>query len=1792
MPYFPQSVPADINPPRLTSALSRAVESFQLPQHPKLYRTFLELVDTTVVANHDTALGNIIEFVSNPITLGLLNSWSEHSADAHDLKELGHFLGDRKSPAISKPIIDAKSGRLQLSGELERCFVLALILERQPRTPGDSGQWLYWLRVWLVLHAFMRSRRGIRLDENIRVVANGLRNGCDTNQQWLSFFLSLQISNRDQPLSAFNHRINIGARKRLRDDHLLPKEKAALNALIEISSNKDKQIKSSLGLPAPMLDAQTIASAIWQNTEALAIGDEGDSKLIASPSGETEFVCTEPPTGFTPAERKLSARTVLFATAETMQFLPWSWQRPNPLESRDLERWIDQELSANPPSSPRALATALIWVACALGRSVTRMLAIRIDDAPSDEWIFDAEDGNFRRLPPMRKPGWLPDDQAQLWIVPSASEIVVRPPPTARMILIQAAGDSTTAATLRELWPKGHNSPPETAILDCLHEVSKRLTRSMPSEVLPQRTFNLHHDAVLARLIASHPQSALAGSHSYAQWSLHTVEKLLDAPATGHSEAHWRQIALGSRLAILEAPLRNAVKNATRHVISTRASGDPVALHNAFTAYTVIALLAATGGRPIRSPFESVLHFDFDEHLIFLDDKHGSPHQDSGRVLPIPRPLAAFVRTRYLPHLRALSETLSGSAPALAKEIHLCASEQPTGAIPFFFFLDPESLEWREVSPSNVFMNTGIDWPLPANVFRHRLANRLREHKIDPEIIDGLLGHGEWGNDTWSVNSFRCWADDMRSARPALESIFHSLRFRPIRGLTFSVQTIRAAERSEPPPAIRFGSEARQHERNRRFVAAIRDAKWQIREFLGGKRLEDLDSDSLDQLADRLAKSADGMPSATGAIRLAYFQRQLEKVERQSGRRLRPRSERLFVQEEPSLFTSDFHGSQKTLRRLQELLPPATLDTIALQSLGAALSLCIESRVCDERLLLDVAANKNCRAVMLGEYFYLEYGCVEPGTDAAGRRFRISSRCAFWFARAKTRTGVAASSVVPAVFRPIADSLPHKPTTIRSLIAALIRVVRPANALTFPGIVCGALSGELSTATLGWRDMTRLKTGRRIDLSDAADTAMTALAKVPFRPPAPPKIADSDARIAAGKLLKEIRSILNERPSRSAGQKNPRRVVVSDISVAIRRAAKVGVPPAILLLAQWINALAQPTGRKTLALSTLQRYLSALAWRFENEMLTIDLLDADSEDLTEAYERILLSADKATGTFELERLASFHGWLRSNFDIESPDWQELPVAKPGLGISPGFIQPHEYLSALSMIRRDARLDSFEQTCAAMLLLLSYRFGLRRREALGLRRSDWDNSDERIVVTVAPNSMRKLKTTSSRRQVPQVFSLEPPEENLITTLLTRHYSEHGDDHAQPLLAIDDAHKLTSVVLNTLKQVTGNPQTTLHHARHSAANLVAINALHLSLPGWTTAGVGNDVSTCLLGSSSTASRRHGWAIARFLGHASPKTSCRSYLHFVFDWADDLIGIRPDVNAATSKDVHSITSLDAFKVLPKIDPPNAEAEPRKIDLAAVLEIFRLYGRGVRPISIVTGLSLELASVERCVRVLEHPNFTKSGSELVEFADLGEKQGDTNDNHENDSTERPTGIGRWSAVGKSVQSQGDTAWNRLIAWAKANPIMTKAAPLIGLDELRQMVGASNQLLAWRAEHFSFLRVALELLGVEAAQYKMFGSARILPRTICQAEAAGFRIAPRPEHSKRGASKRSSKLQIDSASSGPDCEFVLSRAAIVFDENDAHTIRNRHQLALMVTALAITFAEASRSSVLTAKAH
>ena len=1731
---------APFSPPISTTtfALKKTLDFYQdsLSANPECFEILCRLVDTTLVADHPLALDTVLNFVSNQTTLRHLISWKECTRGAQELCWLGSALIDLHPLYAPTSLSTSKPARAHFRGSLDKHHLLALLTEHHLGSEQDPFQWMHQLRSWLLVQAYTRNSRQIRLDENIRTVARSMLLGCDQDTQWLGLFFKLQHNRPPRSFSELNLRLAEKARSLLTSKNTLPKEKATLAAIIQISTGQDKEAKDAQLIPAPISVSKSAKGNI-ELSQSFVFDEETDADDIAYANPSLNLIVQETPENYSPAQRLLSTQTVLMANREQIQFLPWSWQRPNIFEIRRLDKWIATTLSTESVASPKAIATTIIWVARTLGRTPARTLGITIDNQPGDEWTLCRSTARFLRTPPMRKAGWRPDERSRQWVLPSASEITVTPPDQVRLVLMHALQNIPAAKTLRDIWPSQTTKAAELEARATLKEICPRLSGAELAEVLPQHVFEEHHDAVQARLLASHPQSALAGAHSYAQWSLETVTRLLSPNSPPNAKDTARIIGLGSRLAPLESELRQAIRTSSKYVMETRKRGDPIALHNAFTAYVAVALLAATGSRPIRSPFESIRYFDLNEEFVFIDDKQEQSLEQSGRIVPLPSGFATFLQKRYLPHLHGLAIHLREKAPALATELFLTAGQQPSGRMPFLVFINASN-EWIEISPSALYRYADIDWPLPTNLFRHRFANQLRVFGVDAEVVEGLMGHAEWDNHTWSYTSIRSWADDVGHAQSAIDQAFRSLRFRPLRGLSphgeLSTQTT-----TEHLEELQFGAEARRRERMRRFRSTISEAKFTTQAFLSGRKLGDLTPAELDELADRLTQYENGLPIATAGIRLAYLLRQLHKLERNSGTRRRPSKERLIVVNTPSLFSDRTPNSIAKYSNLILALDSIEPTSLSAQRLIAVVEMCLRSRVSDLKVLFDVAANRNFRLITIGNRHYLESGTFDDENETCVRRHQITSRCAKLLSATAQLKPIIGTSKVPRELHLVSELLKTPTNTVIDFLGEIANIVEQANVLTLPGVVCGVLSGKTQTSPLGWRDTVRLSTGKHITIAEKTEEVVVCADEtLRFRGTStvaePHESRDSKSKRFFGDLRATFATAKSHRP----GKTNPRRTLIFDLERVLRKGIAQGVPASLLLLGQWITSLARPNKGKTLEITTLERYLTALSWRFEGELQEIDIQHADDEELTDAYTRVLVSGDKPAGEYEFICLRRFHSWLTRTFGTESPDWGELPVSNAKFGVSPGFITPQEYAKTLEYIENNSPQNADERLCGAMLLLLAYRFGLRKNEAFGLMRSEWLDDDERIVVIIQGNRWRKLKTHASRRQIPLVFELSEFEHSIISRTLTHYTAQHGDNTSERLIFCGDPQQLTGMVVDALRFVTRNPTLTLHHARHSSANLVALNAIG-TYPGmWKSVAGGTDAGTCLLGRSTAPSRRHGWAIARFLGHASPTTTYRNYLHFVFDWADELIGINNNDQSSSIDD--SITRIDLFPEVPETSAAKTETHFPKIGLHTILQAFRLHGRGIKMTVIAAALEVNETTVDTWVQLLESSGIRGSFSSIVE-------------------------------------ELSESAWDRLIEWTKGLPQLAFQNDMnISASSLREMVGITRQLLAWRHEHFALIRFALEYLSVNKDQYALYGSAQLHDGTKGLALAEQFELSNRPTTKTRAGSKRSSVLQIDCATTGPYREHVGSRIAFVFKENDHLPIRNRPQFILMIACVGL----------------
>jgi len=528
------------------------------------------------------------------------------------------------------------------------------------------------------------------------------------------------------------------------------------------------------------------------------------------------------------------------------------------------------------------------------------------------------------------------------------------------------------------------------------------------------------------------------------------------------------------------------------------------------------------------------------------------------------------------------------------------------------------------------------------------------------------------------------------------------------------------------------------------------------------------------------------------------------------------------------------------------------------------------------------------------------------------------------------------------------------------------------------------------------------------------------------------------------------------------------------------------VSTTIQLLARWINSkLFRKIAGRLIRLPTINRYLAALSPVFKEIGYSTDILSMDDEDVTLFYSDLLQTSKVKDSKYLVERLTDFHRWAKREYAVEDPDWQELPEVVSTAHVSPGLITENEYQRALLLLLNVKDPNRRSRLAAPFLLMLCYRFGLRGGEALGMLRSDIDISDHLTIVYVQNNRFRKLKTQTSRRQIPLLFSLSEVERNLLVQWMAEAESLHGANLSTALFSDDrtanglmDASAIKKRAIEALKIATSNMDINLHHARHSAANFVAlaITQPEPSIWGDTSPLLESpqaaNAEAILLGKIGQT-RRKMWAISRFLGHVRRETTCGNYLHFLGEIADlytshnkshnDNLKLK---NAIVLDDLPRLAEVDT-SLLEQLEPKLPTPTPSQL-----LKLMRLIacGKPIRNAALSLGISDHVADNLQSLLAMVGNKVKLSNSKL------SVKQGGIADHL------------------KLVQRPKEAAWNRLVeSTSKIDQAKLSRTELhLGIDSIIEMVGNTRQILLWEERHFLLLKSFLDYLKIDATDYTL----------------------------------------------------------------------------------------------------
>lgn len=354
--------------------------------------------------------------------------------------------------------------------------------------------------------------------------------------------------------------------------------------------------------------------------------------------------------------------------------------------------------------------------------------------------------------------------------------------------------------------------------------------------------------------------------------------------------------------------------------------------------------------------------------------------------------------------------------------------------------------------------------------------------------------------------------------------------------------------------------------------------------------------------------------------------------------------------------------------------------------------------------------------------------------------------------------------------------------------------------------------------------------------------------------------------------------------------------------------------PVTYYLIEWAKwRICPATGEKGVQPVSVLRYIRPLVKSLIYEAESEDLLSLDVEEFETLYE---LTAANVRCNNERAKvwstLRSFHNFMFI-CGVPDVDFRELDgyTSEHSLGnVSANLVTEAEFGQfKAAFFRADTESISLNQRRVFFAAMLGFRAGLRRREAQMLLMRDYHPGPEPFLI-IRPSKFATLKSNSSNRRIPLKALL--PSDEFAAFVAFMEQRKHISD-APFSFVFADLHtpdtpsaqsKLIDPVTDAFQLICGigRENFCFHHLRHSFSNWLFLALLSSDQPELL-AQRAHFLDSDLLQSKHIQTirdslfprlpdtpafpdRRHLYQVAALMGHLSPITTLRSYLHLL-DW-----------------------------------------------------------------------------------------------------------------------------------------------------------------------------------------------------------------------------------------------------------------------------------------------------------------
>ena len=328
------------------------------------------------------------------------------------------------------------------------------------------------------------------------------------------------------------------------------------------------------------------------------------------------------------------------------------------------------------------------------------------------------------------------------------------------------------------------------------------------------------------------------------------------------------------------------------------------------------------------------------------------------------------------------------------------------------------------------------------------------------------------------------------------------------------------------------------------------------------------------------------------------------------------------------------------------------------------------------------------------------------------------------------------------------------------------------------------------------------------------------------------------------------------------------------------------------ILLDWVLSLLDRKESKSLSNESILKYIRTIGyeWLYFTTAQPLDIWS--EEEFEEIYEDILeykaVVRNNTDVGYSANLLKSMHNFAKSKYNLPSVNFQQ---SKNGRRVRAELISPQAYQAIIKQIL--GSVDILEREMFALLFILVYRTGMRKKELLGLKYNDIEGLKTATPsVVIRPNSYRPTKTQSSIRRVPLFALLKPDELNFFMNFVQSNIGGNPNKFIFTLSSdqrpIDD-HVPLQLLKRVLKDISVDDNVaehTFHGFRHTAVSNLSLSLVgHSDLVEALTDYDEKDIFRIkqgLLGEHINAQDRW-YALSGIMGHLSPERSFEYYNHF---------------------------------------------------------------------------------------------------------------------------------------------------------------------------------------------------------------------------------------------------------------------------------------------------------------------